>query len=73
MPWGPNNASRYSKLVKTQRQRERWASVANHVLETTGDEAQAIRVANATIRNEKTQRDLKHKSRIEGSTQRRFI
>lgn len=47
MPWSPSDASKKTRKAKTKAQKTRWAKTANAVLNKTGDEAMAIRVANA--------------------------
>ncbi len=48
MPWTPEDAHKHSKLAKGAKARQ-WAHVANAVLAKTGDDARAIREANAVI------------------------
>lgn len=47
MPWSSDDALRFKKSLSSQSARSRWASIANKVLEETGDEGKAIRVANS--------------------------
>jgi truncated hemoglobin YjbI len=49
MPWSLNDAERHTHEATTRELRELWARVANETLERTGDEARAIREANAVI------------------------
>jgi hypothetical protein len=49
MPWTPRDAYSHTKKASTPSTQQRWASVANSVLQSTGDEARAIREANATV------------------------
>jgi hypothetical protein len=49
MPWAPNEAERHTHKATTTELKELWAKVANEHLESTGDEARAIREANAVI------------------------
>lgn len=49
MPWTSSDAKRHTKAAKTLGLQKQWAKVANSVLARTGDEASAIRQANATI------------------------
>jgi len=52
MPWDKNDGpSRHTKKANTPAKREQWASVANKVREETGDEARAVRTANAAVKN----------------------
>jgi hypothetical protein len=50
MPWDASSAHRFTHKAKTRTQRKMWAEVANDVLRRTGDEARAVRSANAVIR-----------------------
>lgn len=52
MPWTPEDAARHNKKA-VGRLAKQWAEVANSVLAKTGDEARAIRAANAVISNRK--------------------
>jgi len=46
MPWTVEDVDRFKKgLTKTQK--KRWVKIANAVLRRTGDDGQAIRIANA--------------------------
>ena len=49
MPWTPADASEYTKKADTPAKAEKWAHVANAVLEKTGDDGKAIRIANAAV------------------------
>jgi uncharacterized protein YdaT len=49
MPWTPNDAPRHTHKAKSEAERKEWASTANAVLKNTGDEGEAIRVANSRI------------------------
>lgn len=49
MPWTPDDAERHTHKASTPELKELWASVANERLEHTGDEARAIREANAVV------------------------
>ena len=48
MPWKPEDAKRHNKLAVGKKARQ-WANVANSVLAKSGDDARAIREANAVI------------------------
>ncbi len=51
MPWSKNDGpSRHTKKANTPAKREQWAKTANAVRERTGDEGQAVRVANAAVK-----------------------
>lgn len=48
MPWTAGDASRHSKKAgKSKKTRKAWSKAANAVLKRTGDEGQAVRVANS--------------------------
>jgi hypothetical protein len=49
MPWTPDDAERHTHKATTWELKELWAKIANDRLERTGDEARAIREANAVI------------------------
>lgn len=71
MPWGPLDARRFSKLADTFTRQKLWADTANSVLRRTGDEGQAIRLANSAVL--KTVRDKPRRSadQAKAKTQRR--
>jgi hypothetical protein len=47
MPWDPKDASRFTKHAKGKE--KRWSRTANAVLQKTGDDARAIKIANAAM------------------------
>jgi len=49
MSWTRNDAERHTHKATTTALKELWAKVANESLERTGDEARAIREANAVV------------------------
>jgi hypothetical protein len=49
MPWTPDEAERHTHKATTIELKELWAKVANERLQSTGDEARAIREANAVV------------------------
>lgn len=54
MPWGPSDASKYTKLATTEQDKWDWATTANAALkEYNGDDGKAIKVANAMLRKKK--------------------
>lgn len=61
MPWEPSDAPRHTKKATTQGLREEWAHVANGVLDDTGDEGRAIRIANAHVAAKHAKRKKKGK------------
>jgi hypothetical protein len=52
MPWTADDAERHTHKANTPELQALWAKVANEALERTGDEARAIREANAVIARE---------------------
>lgn len=53
MPWTSDDAERHTHKADTQELQDLWAKVANETLERTGDDARAIREANAVIARRK--------------------
>jgi uncharacterized protein YbjQ (UPF0145 family) len=49
MPWTANDAERHTHKASTPALQNLWAKVANDALQRLGDEARAIREANAVI------------------------
>lgn len=54
MPWSAADAEAHTKKADTPERRALWAKVANETLERTGDDAQAIREANATVARQRS-------------------
>lgn len=52
MPWKPSDATDHKKGL-TEAQKKKWAKIANGVLKDTGSEAQAIKIANASVKKKK--------------------
>ena len=50
MPWKMSDASRHTKAAKTPAKEKQWSTVANKVLQTSGDEGKAVRIANAAVK-----------------------
>lgn len=50
MPWEAKDASSHKKGL-TGKSSQKWAKMANAVLSKTGDEGQAIRIANSRVAN----------------------
>lgn len=50
MPWKMQDASRHTAKAKSAKAKRQWSAVANAVLEKTGNEARAVRSANAVIK-----------------------
>jgi hypothetical protein len=55
MPWTSEDSARKTKKASTPAKKNQWAAVANSVLGKTGDDAQAIRIANAAVKKTKKQ------------------
>ena len=53
MPWTARDAKRHCRAANTPHLRRLWAQAANNGLKEYGDDAQAIRVANAAVNKEK--------------------
>lgn len=50
MPWSPSDAKSKTKKASTPKKQRQWAQVANSEIKAhPGDEARAIRAANAVI------------------------
>ena len=49
MPWTANDAEKHTHKANSSELKELWAKVANESLERNGDEARAIREANAVV------------------------
>lgn len=49
MPWTAADATKHQKKATTAALRHTWATVANNILKETGDDARAIRGANAAV------------------------
>lgn len=49
MPWDASDAEAHTKKASTPKKQRQWSAVANSVLERTGDDARAIRSANAVV------------------------
>lgn len=53
MPWSSKDVSGKTKKAKSPTAKRQWTHVANAVLAKTGDEARAIREANAVAKRRK--------------------
>lgn len=49
MPWTSRDAYSHTKKASTPHLQRMWAEIANSVLSSSGDEARAIREANAMV------------------------
>ncbi len=56
MPWDMTEAERHTKKASTPATQKQWSATADAVLAKTGDDGQAIRIANAAVK--------KHPSRL---------
>jgi uncharacterized protein YdaT len=50
MPWSSRDAKRHTHKATTAKKKRQFAHVANKVLEESGDEGKAIRIANAAVK-----------------------
>jgi hypothetical protein len=53
MPWTPKDASGKTKKASTPTAKKQWAGTANAVLKKTGNEASAVKIANAAVSKNK--------------------
>jgi len=56
MPWQTKQAKKHNKKAVGPKAKQ-WAATANAVLEKTGDDAKAIRIANAAIKTKTTKKE----------------
>ena len=63
MPWDEESAPKHTRKAKTDRERRIWKQVANKVYDQTGDEARAIRAANAAL-NRKEKRKSREQTKL---------
>jgi hypothetical protein len=50
VPWTSKDANKNTKKADTKAEKKQWATVANKVLKSTGNDAKAIRIANSSIK-----------------------
>ena len=51
MPWSPSDGpARHTKKATTPAKRKQWSDIANKVLDESGDEGKAVRIANSKAR-----------------------
>lgn len=60
MPWSPDDAKRFKKDISPASS-QRWANIANALLKETGDEGQAIKMANGMTRSSLMRRLMKQR------------
>ena len=60
MPWTAADARRKTRKANTPKRKRQWAHVANSVLKRTGDDARAVREANAVLKQGFERRPFKH-------------
>lgn len=61
MPWTARDAYSHTKKANTTELQRRWASIANRILSEGGDEASAIRQANAMVAKMGSSKTMKPK------------
>lgn len=54
MPWSDKDAKAKTHKATTKKSQHQWASTANAVLKKTGDEGQAVRIANAAVKKSRS-------------------
>ena len=59
MPWSIKDVSRHNRGVKSPKRKRQWAAMANAVLEKTGDDGRAIRIANSAVKKTSSKRTRK--------------
>jgi len=64
MPWTMESAGKHTKKAKSPSTKKQWASTANAVLEKSGDEAKAVRVANAAVKKHPSKKKKLPQSRV---------
>jgi hypothetical protein len=50
MPWTMESALRHTHKAKSKGAKKQWSAVANKILQESGDDAKAIRIANAAVK-----------------------
>lgn len=63
MPWKMSDATDFTKKADTPAKQRQFAAVANKVLEETGDDARAIRTANAAVKKHPSQKRERKQTR----------
>lgn len=54
MPWKMSDAPRHTKKAKAPGAKRQWSAVANKVLQDSGDEGKAVRIANAAVKKRRS-------------------
>lgn len=73
MPWGPSDASRFTKPADTFTRQKLWADTANRVLRERGDEGLAIRIANSAVLSQVRRGPRNKADRIKNAAQLRRL
>jgi len=58
MPWTSQDAKRHTHLANSPRLQRMWSDVANNALKTHGNDAWAIREANAVVHREHSKKHI---------------
>ena len=61
-PWGPGDATRFTKKARSAKKKRQFSHVANSILERTGDEGRAIRGANAAVAKRRKKKRFRGRS-----------
>lgn len=56
MPWGLSDAPKHTHKAKSKGAKKQWSAVANKVLSATGDDAKAVKIANAAVKKRKVKK-----------------
>jgi len=59
MPWTMKSATKHTAKATTPAKKKQWSSTANAVLEKTGDEGKAVRIANAAVKKHPSKKKVK--------------
>lgn len=59
MPWTASQAKKHTRRAGTPKKRRMWRDVANAVLEKTGDDGRAIKIANSVVKKSQGKRSHK--------------
>lgn len=63
MPWTLASAGKHTRKASTPATKKQWTSTANAVLAKTGDEAKAIKIANAAVKKHPSKKKPATKSK----------